>query len=172
MIEKPEKHEYEEYYGFYIEKVIREDILLFLKEQGSHFIGLIKGLDDRQLNHRYEEGKWTVKEALGHLTDVERIFAYRVLAISRGDTAALPGYDPDHYVSSGNYVSRTAEGIISEYEQLRKANIIMFGSISESNLKNIGNVSGSTLSARAIIFLIAGHQKHHEMVLKEKYLHL
>ncbi|MEM7550509.1 MAG: DinB family protein [Bacteroidota bacterium] len=170
MIEKPEPEEYEDYYGFFIEKVLSEDILAFLHQQANNFIYLLKSLNENQLNHRYKEGKWTTKELFGHLTDVERIFAYRVLAISRGDKGKLPGYDPETYVSIGNYDNRPIESIIDEYLMLRKSNINMFGSLSKEMLKTRGNVNGSMLSARAIIYLIAGHQKHHESVLKEKYL--
>ena len=42
-------------------------------------LSLLGSIDEEKANYRYAEGKWSIKELLGHLTDTERVFAYRAL---------------------------------------------------------------------------------------------
>ena len=49
--------------------------------------------------YRYAEGKWSVKEVIGHLADAERVFSYRLLRIARGDQTPLAGFDENTYVA-------------------------------------------------------------------------
>ncbi|GAA3325671.1 hypothetical protein GCM10020331_058510 [Ectobacillus funiculus] len=50
-------------------------------------------ISEEQSSYRYAQGKWSIKEVLGHITDTERIMSYRLLRIGRGDTTDLAGFD-------------------------------------------------------------------------------
>jgi hypothetical protein len=65
------------------------DNFFFLKE-------LLPGCTDEQLLHRYESGKWTIKEKLVHLIDDDGIYSYRALFIGRNESQILPGFDQDN----------------------------------------------------------------------------
>ena len=101
--------------------------------------------------------------------DVERIFAYRAFAISRGETKPLPGMDQDIYVKNGNFGKRQLFDLIYEFRLLRESNILLFGSFDNSVLQNKGNASGHEVTVLALMYMTAGHEKHHLNILSEKY---
>ena len=123
-----------------------------------------------KLEYRYAEGKWTVKEIIQHIIDTERIFAYRALRVARNDKTALPGFEENDYALTGNANARTLESLLAEYKAVRQATIALFNSFSDDMLKHIGTASNSPISARAIGFIIIGHEAHHCNVIKERYL--
>src|SRR2546421_4378740 len=92
---RPEATEYADYYANYISKVPGSDVLSVLESQRLQMLQLFAGRSERDGSFRYAPGKWTVKEVLGHITDTERIFAYRALRFARADQTPLPGFEQD-----------------------------------------------------------------------------
>jgi hypothetical protein len=167
---RPEKKDYAEYFYRYIKLVEGEDIIQVLKNQLQAFEKFYNSLSEEQGNFAYDEGKWTIKEVIGHVIDTERIMAYRALAFARGEEQALPGFEQDDYVSNGNFTKRKLENLINEYKTLRVSNIAMFKSFSEKEFNRKGTASGNQVSVIALAFIIAGHELHHLNILKETYL--
>ncbi len=120
--------------------------------------------------YRYAEGKWTVKEVLGHICDTERILGYRALCIARGEQKELPGFDENHYVSNGYFNKRSLYDLAHEFSIVRESNIALFKSFDENILDKKGTANKNIMSVRSILFMIAGHEKHHINVIKERYL--
>ena len=89
----PEPNEYNPYFAGYISKVPQSGPMEQLRQQAATTRDLIKGLTEEQALFRYAEGKWSIKELLGHVIDCERIFAFRSLCIARGDKTPLPGFN-------------------------------------------------------------------------------
>ncbi|HEY0351204.1 MAG TPA: DinB family protein, partial [Gemmatimonadales bacterium] len=89
------------YYHGYISHVPGENLGEQLPAQVQELDRLFASVTDRAALARYANGKWSVKEVLGHLSDTERIFGYRLLRIARGDQTALSGYDENAYVPAG-----------------------------------------------------------------------
>lgn len=168
--QRPEANESSEYFKRYIQQVESNDFLQTLKTAKSNTIDFFKKLTEAQWNHRYAPGKWSVKEAMIHMIDTERIFCYRALRISRNDKTPLPGFEQDDYISYCNADNRTATSIIEEYEAVRNATIQLYQYLDDEALVRIGTASDSPNSPRAIGFIIAGHEIHHFKILKEKYL--
>lgn len=166
---RPEPDEYGQFYQGYIEQVDQGDILEILKDQMHETYTLINSLTAKQAGYRYAEGKWTVKEVIGHLIDSERIFAYRGLCFARNETKALPGFDQDAYVDEGNFTDRSTQSIGDEYFSLRNATIVLFDSFSEEILSRKGIANDATFSVRSLAYIIAGHERHHLDVLRDKY---
>jgi hypothetical protein len=104
------------------------------------------------------------------MMDVERIFAYRALCIARGETKPLPGMDQDMYVTNGNFNKRQLFDLNYEYRLLRESNILLFGGFDKSVLLNRGNASGYDVTVLALMFMTAGHEKHHLNILMERYM--
>jgi uncharacterized damage-inducible protein DinB len=159
-----------DYLRYYVDLVHGEDPIKVLEQQQALSQKLFKLMNEEQGNYRYAEGKWTVKEVIGHLCDTERIFAYRALAIARGEKKDLPGYEQDDYVVEGRFNHRTLTDVCNEFRLVRDANIALFKSFDEQALLSKGFANGKEISTRALIFVTAGHEIHHLSVIKNKYL--
>lgn len=169
MINKPEPTEYGTFHLTYISKVPDGDVLAHLEQQKKNTTELFINLSEAKANYAYADGKWTMKEILGHLIDQERIFGYRALAFSR-EPVELPGYDQDLYVLNAGANGRSMADLVTEYRALREANLCLFRTFTHQQLLRKGRASGYSISVRAAIYIIAGHELHHLGIIKEKYL--
>ena len=160
---------YDPYYERYIKLVKSNDILKVLSDQNKATQEVLNSFSEYKGNYRYADGKWTVKEVVGHLMDAERIYAYRALCIARGEKKSLPGFDQDDYVEQGNFNSRDLAGLNYEFRLLRESNLLLFRSFTPEMLKRKGFADISTISVIAILYIIAGHEIHHMNVLLERY---
>jgi hypothetical protein len=118
---------------------------------------------------RYAEGKWTIKEVIGHLLNTERVFAYRLLRISRGDVTELPGCDETIYTAEGRFNLRSVEELVSEFKLQRSSTLALVNGIPASAWPRVGTANGFRTSARALVYIILGHTAHHGRVLRERY---
>lgn len=163
--------EYNVHYANYINQVPEDLDLITALEQGeAQTHQFYKAIPEDQLKKSYAPGKWTILEVLLHLIDTERIFNYRALCIARGDTTEFPGYEQDEYVPPSKANARSLSSLLAEYSTVRKATISLFSNLKEEDLKQLGKASNSPLSVRAAGFITAGHEKHHEQIIKERYL--
>jgi hypothetical protein len=167
---RPGPEDYAQYYEKYINIIQGDDILKILNEQSKKTQDVLNSFSEHKGNYRYADGKWTVKEVVGHLLDTERVFAYRALCIARGEKKSLPGFDQDDYVKDGNFNRRELFELNYEFRLLRESNLLLFRSFTHEMLKKRGFASETSVTVLAILFMIAGHEKHHMNVLREKYL--
>jgi len=166
---RPQTGDFHPYYKGYIDLVEGEDILYILNEQSKETQQLLDSFSLKKGNYTYAEGKWTVKEIIGHLIDSDRVFAFRALSIARGEKKSLPGFDQNEYVRLANFHNRDLFDLTYEFRLLRESNLLFFRGLDESNWQNRGVANNSEITVLAIMFIIAGHQKHHCKILKEKY---
>jgi hypothetical protein len=167
---KPDSSEYAPYFELYIEKVADGDILEILREQLGGFAGFLGTVGGEKAGHRYEAGKWSVKEVVGHIVDTERIFGTRALAIARCERTPLPSYDQDEYVEEANFDERTLTGLLEEFNDLRRSHLALFDSFADDIWMRRGVAGGNEVSVRGIAWILAGHLIHHETVIRERYL--
>ena len=166
---RPAIEDYAEYYQSYIDLIKGDDILKVLVKQNLESQNILNSFSESKGNYSYALGKWTVKEVIGHMMDVERIFAYRALAIARRETKPLPGMDQDFYVKNGNFNKRQLFDLVYEYRLLRESDILLFRSFDNSVLQNRGMASGHEVTVLALMYITAGHEKHHLNILLKKY---
>ena len=119
---------------------------------------------------RYAPGKWTAREVIGHLSDVERVLSYRALRFARGDTTALPGFDENAYVPAADFEQRTMKSVIDEFVAIRGSTASLVESLTDETAARGGTLASGTMTARALLYLIAGHELHHRVLLRERYL--
>ncbi len=169
MNNRPHSDEYAAYYATYINLVGDEPILDILENLKESTYSFFMGIDTDKADYAYAEGKWTIKELLGHLIDAERTFAYRILAFSRGQQE-LPGFDENAYVENATFSSRLFKDIVEEFRQVRESNMYLFRSLSSQQLNATGIASGNKISVRALLYICAGHEIHHLNIVKERYL--
>lgn len=131
---------------------------------------LLSGLDRARQQHRYAPGKWSLNEVVGHVLDTEWIFLNRILRFARGDQTPLPGMEPDDFAAGSNHHERSIDSLLQELRHLRLAALALFRSFDEAILGRQGTASGVDFTVRALIFIVAGHERHHVEVLRRKYL--
>ncbi len=169
-MKKPLPNEHPAYYKRYIDLISSDDILKELKEQIVNLQVLVSEISFEKENFRYQEGKWTPKEVLGHIIDTERIMAYRALRFARKDKAPLAGFDENSYVEHANFHENSINDLAHSFALMRESHIDMFKYFDEEDLNEMGNANGNEVSVRSILFMIAGHTLHHIHVIKTKYL--
>jgi uncharacterized damage-inducible protein DinB len=167
-IDRPGPDEFFEYYGRYI-ALSSEDAMAALRANAAATPRLLSGIAEPQAMFRYAPDKWSVKQVLGHIIDAERVFAYRALTFARGDETPIPGFDEGHWMQYATFDARTLPDIVDEYVAVRAATIAMAASFDTVALTRRGTASDRTLSTRAAIHCIAGHEVHHVNLLKERY---
>lgn len=145
------------------------DVIAFLKRQGVALMNRLKKLDDAQMDVAYASGKWTAKEVLGHLIDTERLFAFRALWIARGEPQPQPGMDENVWARKSNAGRRPLAHLWREHHVTRTNHLYLFKSLDEEAAGRRGVANGASLSMSAIPWLIAGHERHHLDVLRERY---
>jgi hypothetical protein len=118
---------------------------------------------------RYADGKWSVKEVLGHLVDSERVFAYRALRVARNDQTPLAGFEQDDYVRNGPFARLSLPELIEDLTAVRQSSLSLFGNLDEKVWSRRGTANNSVISVRALAYIVAGHELHHRHILKEKY---
>jgi len=166
---RPAPTEYAAFYEKYIALVPGNDIVTILDAQRLQMTQLFAARSERDGNFRYAPGKWTVKEVLGHISDSERIFAYRALRIARADQTPLSGFEQDDYVRAGAFGERTLTDLVEEFALVRGATSALFQSLSGEAWLRRGVANKSEVTVRALAFIIAGHELHHREILKEHY---
>jgi hypothetical protein len=107
---------------------------------------------------------------MGHLNDVERVFSYRLLRVSRNDSTPLPGFEQDDYVREAGFDNCALQDLIQQFEYMCRANMILIQNMTAEAALRRGTASGHTISARALIYMLVGHVDHHLASLHEKYL--
>jgi len=170
LSKKPYRSEYGDFYAGYIQELPDHSLLQILPYQNRQFLDLLSDFSEQSSQRRYEPGKWSVKEVLGHLADTELIFQYRALSLARGERKPLPGYDHDHYVLNANFDDVPLHELLERIRLTREITISLFQSFSPVQLMRSGIVNGNPFSVRAIGFVIAGHEMHHMKVIRHKYL--
>ncbi|WP_347158509.1 DinB family protein [Pontibacter chitinilyticus] len=166
----PSPDEYSEFFKAYILEAQAEDLLEGLTASYTYISGLMQGLTEEQLLHRYAPGKWSLKELLVHMMDAERIFAYRALRFARQDKTELPGFDENAYVPPAKADSRDMISLLGEYTAVRMATIELFKSFDAEALNQKGVASGKVCTVRALGYAILGHEVHHLKIIRERYV--
>lgn len=170
MIGRPDRSEYPQYHHQYIERVPDGDVLEVLERQNATTVEFLGGISEERAGHRYEPGKWSIREVVGHLTDIERIFCYRALAFARNDPMPLPSIEQDDYVRHSNYAEQRLADIVEQFRVTRLGTLAMFRTFDSPTLMRRGTASDFEFTVRAIAYILAGHELHHIGVIKEKYL--
>jgi uncharacterized damage-inducible protein DinB len=167
---RPEADEYTPYYGTYVGKVPDGDICDLLRSQLPKTVELISSFSEEKASKGYGPGKWTLKEVLLHISDAERVFAYRLLRIGRGDTTPLSGFDQDPWVLTSHANERSLPSLLAEFQAVRAATLALVDSLSAEAWLRKGTASDKTISARALGYICVGHELHHVQLIHERYV--
>lgn len=167
---RPETSEYAPSYETYVSKVREGDILQILSTQIKETLALLSDLSEEQASYRYAPDKWSIKEVVGHMGDSERIFAYRALRFSRNDATPIPGFEQESFTEAANFAERTLADLLDEFRIIRQDTLYLFKGMGADMMTRTGTASNFAVSVRAIAYIIAGHERHHVGILRERYL--
>ncbi|MDQ8154536.1 MAG: DinB family protein [Gemmatimonadota bacterium] len=166
---RPAADEYAPYYGTYVGAVPDGDITRTLASQGEAMLARLSSLTEEQAGAAYASGKWTVKEVICHITDAERIFAYRMLRIARGDATPLASFAENAYAATCGANDRALDTLLGEFAAVRASTLALLRWLPETVWTNRGTASGKEVTVRGLAWITAGHGAHHDSVLKDKY---
>jgi hypothetical protein len=161
--------EYSPYFQPYVAHVPEDEILPAMRSQIDALDVLLDRVAPERETYTYGEGKWTIRQIIGHLIDGERVFGYRLLCIARGETQNLPGFDQDEYMANAPYEHVELEDLLSEFRLVRLSNIAMLRTLDETAWTRMGMANGAPVSVRALSYIMVGHLRHHMGVLRERY---
>src|SRR5207302_10984457 len=166
---RPLESEYAPYYQSYVARVSEDDILRVLRSQIEELDVLLSKVKPDGETHAYADGKWSIREVVGHLIDTERVFGHRAFCIARGEKQNLPGFDQNDYMLTAPYDRIDLEDLLSELRLVRLSNIAMLRTLDGEAWVRMGTANDNQVSVRALAFIIAGHARHHMEVLRERY---
>ena len=168
----PASYEYPNapYFAEYLKFEADENLFEVLRNQSIEICGIFENLAKGQAEFAYAEGKWSLKGLLGHIVDSERIFSYRVLAISRGEKTALPGFDENEYADVADVSKRSVASLADEMRAVRKSSELLFNSFTDKDLNTSGTANTHAITVNALGFVTLGHFLHHKRILEERYL--
>ena len=167
---KPSPSTHPTYFQRYINLVPEEDLSIAFKNQAPLLATFFNSISEEKSTYAYAPGKWTIKELLQHITDTERIFAYRSLCFARKDQNSLPGFDENDYAAASNANARSWNELLEEFLLVRKTTEILFNSFTEAALHHSGMANNNPTSAISMGFTAIGHVYHHINILNERYL--
>lgn len=172
MLRRPHQDEYAPYYESYIELVAEGNLIERLDSQKENTLELLKNITDEMGTYRYAPNKWSLKEVIGHIIDIERVLSYRLLRIARGDTTPLAGIDENQYVAATSFNNRPMAKLLQEFAAVRSSTILLCESLSDEEWLRRGTANQQVASARSIAYVIAGHELHHCNIIRERYLNM
>ena len=167
---RPDLEKVPTFYRGYVEKVPEGDLMSLMIESRDNVINVLQDISEDKGAFAYAEGKWTIKELIGHLSDSERVFAYRALRFGRADHTDLAGYEQDDYVQQSRANHLSMAELIREFTNIRNATIDLYNAFDEKALARFGSANGFRIDVNTLGYIIIGHTEHHLNVLKEFYL--
>lgn len=167
---RPDASEYAPFYGTSIDQVPDGPVLDRLEHQIAETAEFLRSVPADREGHRYAPDRWSIREVVGHVLDIERVFGLRALHFARSDPAPLPGVDQDAWAGAAGYGERPLGDLVEELEAVRRSSVALFRGLPDDAWSRTGVASGVTFTVRAIPWILAGHEIHHRRVLRERYL--
>lgn len=167
---RPSPGSYPNYFDTYIQKVAEDSVIKALQNNATELLSFFSAIPPAAENYAYAPGKWSIKQVLNHITDTERIFAYRALRFARKDPQLVAAFDEDAYAKAADLSARDLQDLLQELMAVRGSNIMLFKSFSAQNLQCSGMMASGPCTVLALGYMICGHANHHVGVIREKYL--
>lgn len=171
LFARPAADDCDPYYFNYINLIPEDvDVATLLHTQREWFGDFVELITPEQAKFSYAPGKWTLAEMIGHVLDTERVFAYRMMAISRNDQNKFPGFEQDDYVRESNYREVLPQDLAAEWRAIRSSTIYLTRHINAEMASHLGTANNKSIRASVFPYLMAGHVIHHHRIAQERYL--
>lgn len=172
MNRRPDRTEAVEYYFKYIDQVPGGDIRDILEAQGRETLATLEQISEERASHRYADGKWDIRQVLGHVNDCERLFVARAFWFARGFDSPLPSFDQNTAMLASGADERSWASHVAEFRSVRAASNSFFRHLPAGAWDCRGTASDNVFSVRALAYVTAGHELHHLALLRDRYLNI
>lgn len=166
----PTDDEYAPYYARYVKRVPEGDVVATIRGQLGETMKLLRAVDPARTTTGYAPGKWSIRDIVLHMADTERVMSYRALRIARGDTTPLPGFDENTFAPNAGANARTMDSLLDELGAARASTIALLDGLPAEAWSRRGTASDAPITVRGLAWIIAGHERHHVAVIRERYL--
>lgn len=131
-----------------------------LRETPGRYLDLLSAWTPEQFERPYAPGKWTARQVLIHLTQVELMIQPRVrLALTSAGYVVQP-FEQDDLVALEPLVD--AHTALAAYQTLRQFGLPLFESLTPSHLATTcRHPQMGTLDVRWFLVMLAGHELRH-----------
>jgi len=168
--QRPPPGEYAPAFAGYVARISdTEEIGSVLSVQMNEVVRRFGSIAEERSDYRYVPGKWSVKEVIGHLSDTERVFAYRALRIGRADATPLTAFDDQANVAEMRAESRSLSEVAEEWATVRAATVSLFRAFPPAAWTRRGTAGGHRITVRALAYIIVGHTRQHLETLGARY---
>ena len=153
----------------YVDLVPEDDVIGALEAQQKELAMLLRPLSEEKAGHRYAEGKWSIREVVGHITDTERVFAYRLLTFARGGDQPQPGFDEKMFAANGGYDAQPFGDLLDGFDAVRTSSLFLLRQLPPEAWDRGGVANNKPIDVRTLARMMAGHARHHTKILRERY---
>jgi len=155
------------YYFRYINLISDKNILAVLESQLDQALTLFKGISEEKSLYRYAPDKWSIRQVINHVNDVERVFVFRALWFARGFNLPLPGFDQEVSTTKSDDIPWSQH--VEEFRAIRLSTLSFFRNLPPDLWSKTGVADDKRFTVNALAYITAGHLIHHQNVLKERY---
>lgn len=167
-ISRPQPGEYSAFHARYVALVPEDDLLAAMQAQETVTAAALRPYAATP-DQTYAPGQWTVRQLLGHMTDVERVFGSRLLFVARGDPARLPGFEQDDWMRAADFGRYALPDLLAEFGAVRRSHLSLLRHLPPGDWTRRGTVGDHDFTVRALARMLLGHERAHLDVLRERY---
>ncbi len=158
-----------EYCGYFFDLIESDDLLAEFEKSKELTLDILKLVPPDLENYSYQTGKWTIKEVLRHIIDMERIFSYRSFRFSRLDDTDLSGVEENDYVNNAKQTEIKLSELRDEYLAVRNSTVWVYKNLSTEMLNFKGTANSQTYTAETLGFAMIGHNVHQVKFIEKTY---
>src|SRR5436190_1829011 len=168
-VQRPGAGEFAKHYQTYVDRVPDGDVVELLSRQIEESATLLATLPEATAGFRYAPDKWSIGEVVEQLPDSERDYAYRAMRFARGAESLLASFCQDNWMPLSHFDRRPRGERGADFRAVRQATLALLGSFDAAAFARGGTASGHRVTVRALAYVIAGHERHHVAILRERY---
>lgn len=160
----------EPYFEKYLRKVpVGSDPNLRLKEQLEIFRTWLRSIPEDRTLDIHQPYTWTFREVVKHLSDCERVFAFRALWIARGEIEPASSFDESRFSREAQARCCRWYDLVDEFEHVRSATMSLFQTMPSAAWQRCGIAAGYQVDVEMLCAMIYGHVAHHEAILRTRW---
>src|SRR5438445_8190979 len=111
------------------------DPLDVMAQTASKLLDIVERHPATVLRARPFAGKWTPNEVIGHLTDTEWVYGYRLRLILSEDKPTILGTQQDEWVNNLRHNERDPRELVEIFRTLRELNLAAWRRSSTADLE-------------------------------------
>ena len=148
----------------------KDRLLLNLKSLPNELDDLLENLDEDTLRWRPIPNKWSIKEIMCHLRDMERLaYLARYRRMLTEQNPLLPNVDQDRLAFESDYINQDARNALDEFKWLRSETIQTLQAVPAEDWSRGGTheTDGPMTIEQLVVRQIKGNDLNHLVQMKD-----